>query len=554
MSRNTESTSPPEKVGMTTFAADAKVMSPLPPLQATIPANPLLPPLTKTASAPERGSSETAAVEEDTRAMAPPSILPPRATMSLLKPPPPPAAPTNNPRPPSRPEQPQQQRRGIVVTHSSNEYETTDDESDEESGSWASEDMSADENAPATTTTTATNRNSSNLSRNPSHPNLTRTTTHNNSRKTTAQKLEEARIREAFAQAEREREMFAKQPKPLYSNLNRTQSGLLSALLNPDPTLFPEKHPVRVKSSADVSGASGLGRMTMTMGQARAPVQAGPSRPPMAMPTLSTSKSVVALPVAAQVTAQTPKTNGAGTSPHNDRQNANAAKDRYQPKGCPQDQELDSDSETDAESPSNLSRSRAHEKLAALAADNNFRRRHSDHPTPSTAKPPRPSDHPLATRPTLPTVATAPIPLNHPWNLPMTAAAPSTPRTTRRQMMSTEISESVRRNLLWERQANKPQVGGLTKRSMSTAGGMTGMTGGVLGGGLMPLTSTTSQLGRKRDGQGQQPQGEGQDKGKGRADGEGVVDEEAEREYNERKKKAMARNRTWADDYHYSGW
>lgn len=365
-------------------------------------------------------------------------------------------------------------------------------------------------------------------------------------------KLEEAQVRERLLQVEREREMFAKQPKRSYSNLNRTHSGFLSALLNPDPSLFPENHPVRVMSSHDMSSASGLGRMMMTMGQGQG--QAGPSRPSMAMPTLSTSKSAVALPVAAQVTAQAPKTNGTGVSPNNDRNNVNGGNGHYQPKGRPQDQEMDSDSETDAESPSNLSRSYAHEKLAALAADNNFRRRHSDRPTPSTSKPPHPSDPPIATRPTLPSVATAPIPLNHPWNLPTTAAAPSTPRTTRRQMMSTEISESVRRNLLWERQVNKPQVGGLTKRSMSTAGGMMGMTGQALGSGLRPLTSTTSQSGQKREGQGQQ--GQGQDKGKARANGDaaGGMDEQTEKEYNERKKKAMARNRSWADDYHYSGW
>lgn len=48
----------------------------------------------------------------------------------------------------------------------------------------------------------------------------------------------------------------------------------------------------------------------MSMGQAQAPVQAGPSRPPMAMPTLSTTKSVAALSVAAQVTAQARRQTG----------------------------------------------------------------------------------------------------------------------------------------------------------------------------------------------------------------------------------------------------
>ncbi|EIM79774.1 uncharacterized protein STEHIDRAFT_116257 [Stereum hirsutum FP-91666 SS1] len=89
----------------------------------------------------------------------------------------------------------------------------------------------------------------------------------------------------------------------------------------------------------------------------------------------------------------------------------------YQPKGCPQDQEMDSDSD-----PSELSHPNVHEKLAALPADNNLRRRLSDHRTPSASKPPHPSDL-VDTRPALPSVATAPIPLNRPRNLPTTATA-----------------------------------------------------------------------------------------------------------------------------------
>ena len=39
-------------------------------------------------------------------------------------------------------------------------------------------------------------------------------------------------------------------------------------------------------------------------------------------------------------------------------------------------------------------------------------------------------------------------------------AAPQTPRTTRRAMLATELSESLRRNLLWERQTRNRIMGG----------------------------------------------------------------------------------------------
>ena len=83
-----------------------------------------------------------------------------------------------------------------------------------------------------------------------------------------------------------------------------------------------------------------------------------------------------------------------------------------------------------------------------------------------------------------------------------------TPRTTRRQMLQTELSESLRRNLLWERQV--------------TRANMAGRRGGVLGGGLRPLTTM--------------------------GEGSGQQQREDERE------DARRRNRSWADEYHYTGW
>ena len=42
---------------------------------------------------------------------------------------------------------------------------------------------------------------------------------------------DEIRLREAALEAQRQRELFVKQPKRSYSNLGHTQSGLLSQLL-----------------------------------------------------------------------------------------------------------------------------------------------------------------------------------------------------------------------------------------------------------------------------------------------------------------------------------
>ncbi|CAL1717380.1 unnamed protein product [Somion occarium] len=338
-------------------------------------------------------------------------------------------------------------RRGLVMNTSS-EYETTSE--DEDDSEWASDNDSPDEQE-------------------------------------IARKREESRLREAAEEAQRQRDMFAKVPKRSYSNLNRTRSGLLSQLLNPDPNLFPPNHPYRTSySSQDVT-------------------QLGKSGRPSA-PAISTSKSTVAVPLANVVNAQVPPTSGGG--PHDTR--------GYRPKGRPEEAELEDDSDSDEENPENaiqVSRSLAQQKLAALADPN--RRRNSDRGPP----PPEPP-----VRPNLTTVHTAPIPLGHPYNLPA-PAPPMTPRTTRRQMLSTELSESLRRNLLWERQVSKINMTGGARR------------GGLLGSGLRPLTAVNNA----------QPtaggSGNPNDRSSSRNEGE-----------ERRRAAAIARNHSWGDDYHYAGW
>ncbi|KAL4249323.1 Ras-cAMP pathway regulatory protein [Abortiporus biennis] len=319
-----------------------------------------------------------------------------------------------------------------------------------------------------------------------------------------ARKREETRLRQAAEEAQRQRDMFAKVPKRSYSNLNRTQSGLLSQLLNPNPEIFPPNHPYR----SSFSDMTQLGRQDRSVYHP-----------------IPTSKSSAALPVATQITALAPSSNGA--SQQQQLQQQQQARQGYRPKGRPLSQELEDDSDSDSDNPDNtiqVSKSIVQQKLAALT-DPSRRRTPDRAPLPSSSSNGN-GNVPSATqsrrlppaRGGLTSVATAPIALGHPYNLPL-PEPPTTPRTTRRHMLSTELPEELRRQLLWERQVNKPNVA---------------RRGGLLGSGLRPLTTfnpaqnvtaqrTTSEMGD-----------------------DDVPDD--------RRRAAMARNRSWADDYHVRGW
>ena len=133
--------------------------------------------------------------------------------------------------------------------------------------------------------------------------------------------------------------------------------------------------------------------------------------------------------------------------------------------------------------------------------------------------------------------ATAPIPLGHPYNLPP-PAPPTTPRTTRRQMLSTELSESLRRNLLWERQVSKLNLSAM-KRSSSG--------GGSRRSALQPFTGMPRVV--QLHAKGTIPPDQQTDPAQ-HAGGVLVTDDNRD----EMRRHAMARNRSWANDYHYSGW
>ncbi|KZP03463.1 hypothetical protein FIBSPDRAFT_707143, partial [Athelia psychrophila] len=154
-------------------------------------------------------------------------------------------------------------------------------------------------------------------------------------------------------------------------------------------------------------------------------------------------KSTAALPQAVQATMR-PPVNG-GLTGAMGRAHIDGG---YQPKGRrQQDMEMDTDSEDDnPDDKIQVSKSVAQERLAALAG-----RRSVDKGQPKPQAPGRSHPH-------VPSIMSAPIPVGHPYNL-YALSAPSTPRTTRRQMLATELSGSMCWYLLWQRQVNKNALG-----------------------------------------------------------------------------------------------
>ena len=109
----------------------------------------------------------------------------------------------------------------------------------------------------------------------------------------------------------------------------------------------------------------------------------------------------------------------------------------------------------------------------------------------------------------------------YPYNLPP-PNPPTSPRTTRRKMLTVEIPESLRRNLLWERQVSQAHRRGL-KRSASS--------GDVAKGWEIPNVVKLTPKWLKQE----------------------PVDEEKER-LKESRRRYLARTRTWLFEYHGAGW
>ncbi|KAG6901651.1 hypothetical protein C0995_009542 [Termitomyces sp. Mi166 len=317
-------------------------------------------------------------------------------------------------------------------------------------------------------------------------------------------------------------------------------------------------------------------------------------------PGMKLSKSAAAIPVASQVQVgsvpsvsreRRPSKESAVVDGNSKRRSVSRSRGAatngvYRPKGRPVDQEMeDTESGEESGDPANgilVSKSVAQEKLKALAARKGIvphdRKEHEEELVPNWARESERKGRRTSSlseyrhsrndasmsrqqqllQPQVP--MPTPIPLGHPYHLPP-AAPPSTPRTTRRLMLQTEMSESLRRNLLWERQVSKVNLRGVRR---SSSGGRSGRKGGtVLGGGpLRPLTALPSvvQLTAKRSGSASGSGSNASPRERSNASPQerererpgSAMEEEQERE--ERKKRALARNRSWANEFHYTGW
>lgn len=276
--------------------------------------------------------------------------------------------------------------------------------------------------------------------------------------------------------------LFAKAPRQSYVNRAQAKFSLLSRLLNPDPNVFPPHRPYHRNLSSQ-------GVVQLCWQNRR------PSSP------LPMAKGAVAPPQTVAVLAQAPCTDGMHAS------SVKAKDPMLVKKGLAQITELEDD-DGEGEDTGNsiqVSRSLAQRKLAALADSDRQRRLGRG---PALHEPPA--------LPQISSIATAPVPLCYPYNLPA-PAPPMTPRTTRRHMLSTELSESLRRNLLWERQVSRKNAIGPRRN-------------GLIGNG--PQAFPASQSARDPDVSGCIGGIKNQYKHEARA----------------------ARLPGWTDDYHFVGW
>ncbi|KAG7089098.1 hypothetical protein E1B28_010807 [Marasmius oreades] len=335
-------------------------------------------------------------------------------------------------------------------------------------------------------------------------------------------------ISQAALEVQRQLDFFEKKPRPTWSDLPRTGSGLLSQLMNPDPDIFPVDHPYRFRySSGDVGMPKGVTRLGVApltpTGDGRPPFHQAPQQkksgissgaPPQPPPTPTTkssspkvnrtigrpmapglkmSKSAVALPVADAVTAASVKDAGPVNplKKKNGSMTANpSVNGGYRPKGKPQDEVLEDD--TDVDQPAEIS-SVAQRKLAVLAGRRDaVKHQQSQSQVKSSSSrilPDFSSRTATGTRvdsanpnpiqiqrtqsqyvPGATAMAAAPLPLGYPYNLPP-AEPPSSPRTTRQLMLRKEMSESVRCNLFWSRQLSRAETSGPRRRSSQDAAG-----------------------------------------------------------------------------------
>lgn len=392
--------------------------------------------------------------------------------------------------------------------------------------------------------------------------------------------------------------------------------GLLTQLLNPNPEIFPPNHPYRRGASSGVTGPpselSPISAIHLTTSEpSHEPKPIGPPNPllyvnpqpsnvgggfqlpgvrrhvssdqgkrraaplsnmtsPICGPPMQLMKGCATLPVSSLSQVGSISTKGAPSVAVTSKLILNnlplTSSGGYRPKGPPKDQEMEEDSDSESDiGKFQISESVAEQKLKALVAKRGIKQKQvATQPQAGPSKQPTQGDEDvpdwarisqpdlelqphtrrslngLQFTPISRALPTAPIPLGHPYNLPA-PEPPSTPRTTRRQMLATELSESLRRNLLWERQVSKNNLSAM-KRSSSGGGSRRGVIAGV-----QPFTGMPRVV--QLHAKGTIPSDEQADPTQ-RAVGVLVTEDER----NEMRRHAMARNRSWANEYHYSGW
>lgn len=362
------------------------------------------------------------------------------------------------------------------------------------------------------------------------------------------------------------------QPSPPAANAD--QPPAVSAVIAPQPMLSTTSAPAPSDApAAAVPAASSTSRPVVTR---RNTADIIPTRtafsPPLRSGGLVLTKSSAALPTATQLQVGSVATKRAHRTSLLERVNinGNGGSSGYRPRGPPKDQEMEEDSDSD----DGVIQSVAQEKLKALAERRGIKptAKNLDPNAPGSSNPKaagiddndvpqwvvaqpqaqhqrsQSQGEPVQRRvpaglqltrvegeeaPLPP--ATAPIKVDYPYNLPL-PIPPSTPRTTRRNMLATELTESLRRNVLWHRHVDKPNP--TIRRTTSGDGGRNHALGGV-----RPLIAAPSMV--QLHAKGTKPEGTSQI-----TRHEPLTDKERE----EARQRRLTRNKSWANDYHYSGW
>ena len=260
-------------------------------------------------------------------------------------------------------------------------------------------------------------------------------------------------VNEASQELERQVELVKKLPHRSWSNLDRLQptSGLLTHLFRPD--LVRSGLPHHSMSSDQLSGMGGRGGAMpqMRRGHALQPL----TQAVIAQPTLSAhqpQRRNIVPPTSPQQQQQ-------------QQQQQQLPRTGYQPRARPVDEDIETDSDDDPDDAVHVSESMAQQRLHELARRHQHQRRTS--PLQQQLETAAPSQfvrktHPAQVSPPpppppLPPAEPIPVMINHAM-LPIPLPAVS-PRTTRRNMMASEMSESLRHNLLRERQVAKRSLG-----------------------------------------------------------------------------------------------